>query len=101
MPIRGFLRFVREQGVVGLTIGFMLGGALSKLTAAIVNDIINPLIGLAINTANLRDKAWLVGQSHIMWGDLLATTIDFIVLAAVVYFGFKLLQLERLDRKRE
>ena len=40
--MRGFLNFIREQGVVGLAIGFILGGAISKLVAALVNDLINP-----------------------------------------------------------
>lgn len=97
--MRGFMDFIRKQGVIGLAVGFMLGGAVSKLTAALVADVINPLLGLAVNTANLRDKAVAVGDASILWGDLVATTVDFIVIAAVIYFGFKALQLERLDKK--
>ena len=28
--MKGFLDFIREQGVVGLAVGFILGGAVSK-----------------------------------------------------------------------
>ncbi|MBI1833429.1 MAG: hypothetical protein HYR90_01245 [Candidatus Andersenbacteria bacterium] len=28
---QGFLEFVRQQGVVGLAVGFILGGAVSKV----------------------------------------------------------------------
>lgn len=95
----GFVDFIRKQGVIGLTIGFILGGAISKLTAAIVADVINPLLALAINTSRLQDKAFAIGSAHIMWGDLVATFVDFLVVAGVVYFGFKMLRLEGLDKQ--
>lgn len=99
--VRGFFDFIRKQGVVGLIIGFMLGGSLNKLTGALVGDIINPLFGLVFNTANLRDKAWKIGDASILWGDLISVTIDFIVIAAVVYFGFKMLKLDKIDLPKE
>ena len=34
--MKGFINFIRKQGVVGLAVGFMLGGAISKLVSAIV-----------------------------------------------------------------
>lgn len=99
--MKGFINFIREQGVVGLAVGFILGGAVSKLVAALVGDIINPLIGLAFNTANLRDKAVEVGGTSLLWGDLVATVVDFIIIALVVYFGVKILGLDKLDKKKE
>ncbi len=41
--ITSFLNFIREQGVVGLAVGFILGGAVSQLVASLINDIVNPL----------------------------------------------------------
>jgi large conductance mechanosensitive channel len=93
--MRDFIDFLRKRAVAGLAVGFMLGGAVSKLTTALVDDIINPLLGLAVDTANLRDKAFLVGDAQLLWGDLLAAFVDFMVIALVVYAGFKLLRLDR------
>ena len=42
--MKGFLDFIREQGVVGLAVGFILGGAVSKLVTAIITDIVNPIL---------------------------------------------------------
>ena len=42
----GFIEFVRERGVVGLAIGFVLGGAVSKVTTSFSTDILNPIIAL-------------------------------------------------------
>lgn len=98
--MKGFMDFIREQGVVGLAVGFILGGAVSKLVVALVGDIINPLIGLAFNTANLRDKAVDVGGTALLWGDLVASAVDFLIIALVVYFGVKWLGLDKLDKPK-
>ena len=37
-----FINFIRKQGVIGLAIGFILGGAVSKLVSALVSDISTP-----------------------------------------------------------
>ena len=33
--MKGFINFVREQGVVGLAVGFVLGGAVAKMGTAL------------------------------------------------------------------
>ena len=96
-----FTQFVREQGVVGLAVGFILGGAVSKVVSSIVNDLINPLLGIALGAVgNLQDLAWTVGGARVAWGNFLATTIDFVVIAAVVYFGFRCTGLTKLDKPK-
>lgn len=100
--MKGFLNFVREQGVVGLAVGFLLGGAVSKLVTAFISDIVNPLISLLFGfTGELRDASLQVGNSELMWGNFLSTMIDFIVIALVVYFGVHILGLDKIDKPKE
>ncbi|HTK60157.1 MAG TPA: MscL family protein [Candidatus Baltobacteraceae bacterium] len=101
MPLQGFIDFIREKGVVGLAIGFMVGGAVSKLVTALVEDLINPLVGLALGKVGLAEATWTIGTAELKWGHFVSSIVDFIIIAAVVYFGFKLLRLDRLDRKLE
>lgn len=98
--LTGFLDFIREQGVVGLAIGFILGGAVGKLVSALVDNIINPLVGLALGKVDLVDKALTVGTATLKWGAFISTLIDFIIIAAVVYWGFKALGLNKLDKAK-
>lgn len=91
------MQFIREQGVVGLAVGFILGGAVSKVVSALVQDIINPLIGYLLGSTEGL-KALHAGP--VMWGDFIAIFIDFIVIAAVVYFIVKGLGLDKLDAKK-
>lgn len=99
--MRGFIDFIREQGVVGFAVGFILGGAVSALVKSFIEDIISPL--LALGTGNLKtitDAYLQVGSARIMWGSFLNDLINFIVLAFVVYFAVKVLKLDRLDKKK-
>jgi large conductance mechanosensitive channel len=98
---QGFLNFIREQGVVGLAVGFILGGAVSKVVTGLVNDIINPLLGSLLGGANLDQLAWQVGENKVMLGSFINTIIDFVIIAFVVYFGVKILKLDKLDKSKE
>lgn len=90
-----FLDFIRKQGVVGLAVGFILGGAVSKVVTALVTDIINPILSVFLGAAqNLKEAKLTVGSVEILWGDFLSVTIDFLIIAFVVYFLVKLLGIE-------
>jgi large conductance mechanosensitive channel len=100
--VKGFLDFVREQGVVGLAVGFILGGAVSKVVTALVTDIINPILGVLLGSAEgLKTASIKIGSTEILYGDFIGVIIDFIIIAAVVYFGVKLIRLDKLDKKKE
>jgi len=99
--MKGFIEFIREQGVVGLAVGFILGGAVSKVVSSLVSDIINPVLGMILGAAGNLDESYLpIGNAKLMWGSFVNTTIDFLVIALVVYFGVKILKLDRLDKKK-
>jgi large conductance mechanosensitive channel len=100
--MKGFLEFVRQQGVVGLAVGFVLGGAVAKLVSSLVVDIINPLLGIALGaTSGLKEAYIMVGPAKVLWGDFAATFLDFCVISFVVYIGVtKTGLLEKLDKKK-
>lgn len=101
MEIKGFLNFVREQGVVGLAVGFILGGAVSKVVSALVTDIINPILGIAFGAVQgLQTASFSIGSAKIMYGDFMSVVIDFVVVALVVYYGVKAIGLEKLDKPK-
>lgn len=100
--LTGFIDFIREQGVVGFAIGFILGGSISTLTKSLVDDIINPLVGLVLGKAkDFSQYSIHIGEATIKWGSFLNNLLNFIILTAVVYVAFKMLGLDRLDKKKE
>ena len=100
--MKGFINFVREQGVVGLAVGFILGGSITKVVQSLVNDIINPVLGIILGAAgNLSAASIKVGGAEIKYGNFLNVALDFTVIALVVYYGVKKLGLDKLDKKKE
>ncbi|MCX6789803.1 MAG: large conductance mechanosensitive channel protein MscL [Candidatus Gribaldobacteria bacterium] len=99
--MKGFINFIREQGIIGLAVGFILGGAVSKTVTSLVNNIINPLVGLALGRVDLADKAIMLGGASLNYGAFISTIIDFIIIAAVIYFGVRIFGLDKLDKKKQ
>jgi large conductance mechanosensitive channel len=100
--MKGFMDFIREQGVVGLATGFILGGAVSKVVASLVEDIINPVLGVILGAAGGLETAVIkMGSVEIMVGSFVGVLIDFLVIALVVYYGVKGLGLDKLDKKKK
>lgn len=98
--LQGFIDFIREQGIVGLAVGFILGGAVSKTVTSLVENVINPLVGLMLGKVNLADKALTIGEATLKWGAFISTIIDFVIVAAVVYFIVRGLRLNKLDKPK-
>lgn len=100
--IKGFFDFIRTQGVVAVAVAFILGKAVSDLVMSIVNDLINPIIGTMLGRiGDLAKLSWHVNSANIMYGKFIAVSVNFTIVALVVYFGVKLLGLEKLDKPKQ
>ncbi|MDH7476005.1 MAG: MscL family protein [Microgenomates group bacterium] len=99
--MKGFLDFIRERGVVGFAVAFILGGAITKVVTSFVTDIINPLVGLLLSkTKSLEAMSFQIAGAKILWGHFLSTTLDFLIISLVVYFIVKGLKVEKIDKKK-
>lgn len=103
--MKAFIEFIREKGVLGLAIGIIMGGAVTKLVTSIVENLINPLVGAVTGAAgNLNELAYTVPFTHIVfkWGAFVSSLIDFLAVVLVVYLVFiKTPILSKLDKKKE
>ena len=104
--VRGFVEFLREQSVVGLAIGLVLGTQAKALVDQLIASFINPLVGLLLpGQGTLDKKEFLVHlngkTAAFRWGAFAIAVLTFVIVAAVVYFTFKGLRLDRLDKKKE
>ncbi|MCL4397915.1 MscL family protein [Patescibacteria group bacterium] len=98
---RGFVRFIRKQGIFSLAVGFVLGGKVSQLVSALVADIINPPLGVVLGKVNLRDAVLTLGSVKILWGDFVSNLIDFLIVATVVYIGTVIIQAEPVAKEEK
>jgi len=98
--MKGFIEFIKSQGVVGLAVGFIMGGSITKLITSFVNNIINPIVGIFIGAADLEGSYFQIANAKIMWGSFVNSIIDFIIIAFIIYFGVKILGIIKVDKKK-
>jgi large conductance mechanosensitive channel len=106
--VKGFLDFIRTQGVIGLAIGLVLGGAVGIVVKSLVDNVVMPPIGLLLGSGDgLKGLSWTIGEGDggvpaiIHYGTFLNDVINFLVIALVIYFVFHLLGLTKLDKKKD
>lgn len=103
--VSGFADFLREQSVVGLAIGLVLGTQIKALADQMIASFINPLIGLLLpGTGALDKKVFIlhIGEKSapFAWGSFVAVLLSFITTSAVIYFVFKSLKLDKLSKQK-
>lgn len=104
--VSGFMLFVREQGVVGLAVGLVLGTQVKILVDQLVASFINPIVGLILpGKGTLVEKTFSLSlgekTADFTYGAFLSVLISFLAVAAVVYFIVKGLRLDKLDKKKD
>lgn len=101
----GFVDFIRTQGIVGLAIGFIIGTQAKVLVDQMSNSFVNPILGLIVGgDGGLSAQTFTVTVGDrtavFAWGEFAFVLINFLILAAIVYFTFKMLRLDKLDKKK-
>jgi large conductance mechanosensitive channel len=97
-----FIGFLKTFGVIGLAIAFVIGAASSRLITAFVDDIINPLVGLALPSGDLKTLHYNVtntttgATSTFAYGDLISNILDFTIIAFIVFLAYKVLSRHKL-----
>lgn len=105
--LQGFVNFVREQGVVGLAVGLILGIASKSVIDSLVNNIFNPIVGLLTGGVTLENKTVCLNRvgevckTSLGYGRFFSDLISFMIVAAVVYLVVKKLKLDKLDKKKD
>lgn len=90
--IQGFKDFIMRGNVIDLAVAVVIGAAFGAIVTQFVESIINPLIALFF-AADSLDTALIItvptlggGTSKFAIGALIAAIINFLAVAAVVYF---------------
>ena len=103
----GFIEFIRTQGVVGLAVGLVLGGAVTIVAKSLIDNVVMPPLGFILGSAegikgltiNLGKTS--AGKDAILhYGVFLNDLINFIVIAIIVYLVVHILGFDKLDKKK-
>lgn len=95
-----FKEFLDEYKVAGLAVAFIMGAAVVALVQSLVNDIIMPIVGFAIPNGAWQTATLDIGPVIIKWGSFLGALINFVIIAAVVFFIAKMVLKEEKVAKK-
>ena len=80
-----FIGFLKQYGVIGLAIAVIIGGKANALVTAIVDGVLMPIVTFFIPGGAWRTATLDVGPVHLLLGPVLGATVDFLIIAFVVY----------------
>ena len=83
-----FKAFAMRGNVLDMAVGVVIGGAFTAIVTALVEDIINPLIGLFFK-ADFSDVVIGLGGSSIKIGEFVNSIINFLIVAFVLFVVIK------------
>ena len=108
-----FKDFAMKGNVMDMAVGIIIGGAFGKIVASVVNDILMPIIGLAMGgvefsglhyaldgkTYETLEAAEEAGVAVVKYGAFIQTTIDFVIIAFAIFMMVK--WMNNLKKKEE
>ena len=85
--MKGFRDFIMRGNVIELAVAVIIGTAFTAIVNAIVAGLFNPLIAALFDTGEIADAVWQVGAVSFGVGQVIAAIINFLLVAAVLYFA--------------
>ncbi len=95
---KDFKDFITKGNIIDMAVGVVIGGSFGKIVTGLVENIINPFVGMFMKTGDLANwktvvtEAVLDGAGNVvtpevafMWGAWLQTIIDFIITAFCIF----------------
>jgi large conductance mechanosensitive channel len=106
--LKEFKEFAMKGNLVDIAVGFVMGAAFTKLVTAFTGGIVSPLISMLTSDVNFNNLKWVlrtgvpevkdaagavvtpaVEEVAVKYGEFLQTTIDFIIVAFVMFLVVK------------
>ncbi len=91
-----FLQFLKTFGIIGLALALVIGQASTNMVSSLVDDIINPFVGLFLPAGNLDDVQinivnFFGATSTFKIGNLILGFINFVIIVVIIFFAYKFL----------
>ena len=87
---REFREFLLRTNMFALAMGVVIGGAISKVVASIVGDLVMPIVGILTPEGSWRSLKVGYGRLQFTVGNFMGTVMDFVLIAIVVFLITKM-----------
>jgi len=83
--LKEFREFISRGNVIDLAVAVIIGTAFTAIVRSLVDDIIMPLIGIVLGGVDFTTLAVKVGEATITYGNFIQASINFVLIALVVF----------------
>jgi large conductance mechanosensitive channel len=87
--LKEFKTFIARGNVLDLAVGVVIGAAFTAIVGSLVEDLINPLIGLIVGGVDFSALSFGLGDAQFMYGKFINAVIKFLIVAWVVFLLVK------------
>jgi large conductance mechanosensitive channel len=84
--LREFKDFLFRGNIVELAVAFVMGVAFAAVVTSLVDNLVMPVIAAIIGKPDFRDLTFTVNESVFRYGAFLTDLIQFVAIAAAVFF---------------
>jgi large conductance mechanosensitive channel len=97
--LKGFKEFIMRGNVVDLAVAVVIGTAFTAVVNALVKDFLTPLIAAIFGKRDFSNLTFTVNKSTFRYGDFINAFINFVLIAAAIYF-FVIVPIKALNDMR-
>ena len=84
-----FKDFIAKGNVMDMAVGIIIGAAFTAIVGSLVDDLINPLIGIFMGGVDFGGLEAKVGEATFTYGNFIMAIINFLIIAFVVFMLVK------------
>ncbi len=87
--MKGFMKefrdFISRGNVMDMAVGIIIGGAFTSIVSSLVEDIINPILGIFGGMNFDKLSVQLAGEATLNYGKFISAVLNFVIMALVVF----------------
>lgn len=87
--MKEFKEFISRGSVMDMAIGIIIGSAFTAIVTSLVEDIINPLLGVFGGMNFDQLSITLAGDATLYYGKFITAVINFLIMALIVFMIIK------------
>jgi len=84
--LKGFRDFIFRGNVVDLAVAVVIGGAFGAVVAALVKDLLTPLIAALVGKPDFSALTFTLNGSKFLYGEFINAVVSFVLVGAAIYF---------------
>lgn len=99
--LKEFKVFILRGNVLDLAVGVIIGGAFTAIVKSLVDNLINPLIGIFVQDGALAKLTFKLGNATFAYGKFLNDVLNFLITAFVIFILIKTINNFFMTSKKE